>query len=259
MAIVRLTPRELRNAMEDDALSLQFQPQVHALSGTLRGVEAFVRWPHPAYGMLGPGDIIPLVEQGALHAAFDRWVLEAVCAQLVRWRQEAFDVHVVSVNLWAQTLRAPGAVDMVREVVRAADVDPRLVEIECPRTTLRDETLAEPARRLRALGLRTSSEELADPSVAERARDFDTLKVGYPVARDLFVEGSTGADAVRAIVAAAKAAGARVVADSVETPRQEAALVALGCDIVQGYLYGPEVSARELERLLAVGAKQGTG
>ncbi len=255
MAIVRLTPRELRNAIEDDALSLQFQPQVRATTGALVGVEAFVRWPHPAYGMLGPGDIIPLVEQGSLHVALDRWVLRAICAQLVRWRDDAFDVHVVSANIWAQTLRAPDVVEMVRGVIVPSGLAPRVIEIECPRTTLRDETLAEPARRLRGLGLRTSSEELGDPTVADRASDFDTLKVGYPVARDLFVEGSGSADAVRAIVAAAKAAGARVVADSVETPQQEAALVALGCDIVQGYLYGPEVSAAELRVLASAGEK----
>ncbi len=257
VAIVRLTPRELQRAIADGMLSLQFQPQVHAPSGALMGVEAFVRWPHPAYGVLGPGDIIPLIEQGGLHVDLDRWVLTAIADQLRRWRAEAFDVKVVSANVWAQTLRAPNVVDMVRDAVLAGDVDPSVLEIECPRTTLRDDTLAEPARRLRALGLRISSEEFGDPAVAERARDFDTLKIGYPVARELFAEGSASADAVRAIVSAAKMSGARVVADSVETPEQEGALVALGCEIVQGYLYGPEVSPGELRQLLATAAKQG--
>ncbi len=246
----------MRGAIEAGALSLQFQPQVHAPSGTLMGVEAFVRWPHPAYGLLGPGDIIPLIEQGSLHVAFDRWVLGAICAQLRKWRDEAFDAKVVSANLWAQTLRSPDVVDMVRDVVVRSGVEARQLEIECPKTTLRDQTLAEPARRLRALGVRTSSEELGDPAVADRARDYDTLKIGFPVVRDLSVQGSGSADQVRAIVSAATSVGARVVADSVETPEQEGALVALGCDIVQGYLYGPEVSGEELRKLAATGSKQ---
>ena len=256
MAIVRLTAREMRSAIDDGALTLQYQPQVHARTGTLVGVEAFVRWPHPAYGMLGPGDVLPLVEQGGLHVAFDRWVLTAICAQLRKWRDEAFEVAVVSANLWAQTLRSPDVVETVREVIMKSGVEARSIEIECPKTTLRDETLAEPARRLRVLGLRTSSEEFGDPAVADRARDYDTLKIGFPLARDLFAEGSTSADQVRAIVAAAKTTGARVVADSVETPEQEGALVALGCEVVQGFLYGPEVSADELKKLAATGAKQ---
>ena len=70
------------------------------------------------------------------------------------------------------------------------------------------------------------------------------------------VAGTSAPDAVSAIVAAGREAGARVVADSVETPEQENALMGFGCEIVQGYLYGPEVSAAELKLLAAVGAKR---
>lgn len=262
MAIVRLRPNDLRRAITDDALSLQFQPQVHAPTGRLVGAEAFVRWPHPSYGMIGPGDIIPLVEQGGFHVDFDRWVLTAVCAQVKRWNDEGFDVPVVSANLWAQTLRSPELADMLRDIVLASGVKASAVEIECPRGTVRDSALAEPARRLRVLGVRVASEEFGDPALADAARDFDTLKIGYPVARDL-ASGDAGArEAVEAIVNAAHIvrtttkAGVRVVADSVETPEQEDALVALGCDIVQGYLYGPEVSAAELRQLASMGAKR---
>ena len=112
------------------------------------------------------------------------------------------------------------------------------------------------ARRLRVLGVRVASEDFADPALAASARDFDTLKVGYPLVRDLEASGSSAAAAVTAIVGAARAVGARVVADSVETPEQEDALVVLGCDIVQGHLYGPEVSAAELRQLASAGAKR---
>ena len=72
MAIVRLRPEELKRALDEGALSLQFQPQVHVPSGKLVGVEAFARWPHPAHGMIGPSDIVPLLDQGSLHVEFDR-------------------------------------------------------------------------------------------------------------------------------------------------------------------------------------------
>ena len=63
MAVVRLRPADLRSALASDGTSLQYQVQVHVPSGTLAGVEAFVRWPHPLYGMVGPAEIVQLVIQ----------------------------------------------------------------------------------------------------------------------------------------------------------------------------------------------------
>ena len=259
MAIVRLRPGDLKRAIADGMLSLQYQPQVHAPTGKLVGAEAFVRWPHPAHGMIGPSDIIPLIEQGGFHVEFDRWVVTELCQQIRRWQDDGFEVPVVAANVWAHTLRSPGAVDLVRDAVIKTGAIASALEIECPRGTVGDESLAEPARRLRVLGVRVASEEFGDPALASAAADFDTLKIGYPVARELVIAGSASAGQVSAIVAAARAAGARVVADSVESPEQEDGLVALGCEIVQGYLYGPEVSAAELKQLAAVGAKATDG
>src|SRR6185503_8425680 len=105
------------------------------------------------------------------------------------------------------------------------------------------------------LGVRVATEELTDRTLAAAAGDFDTLKIGWPIVRELGIAGSKSGDAVAAVVDAARAAGARVVADSVELAEQEEALVALGCEVVQGYLYGPEVSGAELKTLAAVGVR----
>src|SRR5207249_297003 len=118
MAIVRLRPEELKRALDEGALSLQFQPQVHVPSGKLVGI--------------APGD----------------------------------------------------------------------VEIECPRGSVRDPLLAEPVQRIRALGVRIASEEFGDPAIADAASGFDTLKIGYPLARDLTLLGSESLEAVQAIVEA---------------------------------------------------------
>ena len=255
MAIVRLRPDDLRRAIAENSLSLQFQPQVYVPTGKLVGAEAFVRWPHPSYGMIGPSDIIPLVELGRFHAEFDRWVITALCEQIKRWDAEGFDVPIVAANLWSQTLRSPDVVEMVSKIVIASGVRADVVEIEVPNGTLRDPALAAAARRLRVLGVRVATEEMTDRALASAASDFDTLKIGYPIVRELGVAGSNSGDAVTAVIDAARSAGARVVADSVELEEQEEALVALGCEVVQGYLYGPEVSAAELKTLAAVGVR----
>jgi len=106
-------------------------------------------------------------------------------------------------------------------------------------------------QRIRALGVRIASEEFGDPAIADAASGFDTLKIGYPLARDLTLLGSESLEAVQAIVEAARVTGARVVADNVETKDQEDLLVQFGCEIVQGRLYGPEVAPDELKILLA--------
>ena len=251
MAIVRLRPEELKRALDENALSLQFQPQVHVPTGKLVGIEAFVRWPHPAHGMIGPSDIVPLLDQGSLHVEFDRWVLRALCAQVVAWRKEGVDVPLVAANVWTHTLQRPDVVDMVRDAIASSGIAPGDLEIECPRGSVRDPLLAEPVQNIRALGVRIASEEFGDPAIADAASGFDTLKIGYPIARDLPVLGTESLEAVQAIVEAAQITGARVVADSVETKDQEDLLVQFGCEIVQGRLYGPEVAADELKTLLS--------
>jgi EAL domain-containing protein (putative c-di-GMP-specific phosphodiesterase class I) len=251
MAIVRLRPEELKRALDEGALSLQFQPQVHVPSGKLVGIEAFARWPHPAHGMIGPSDIVPLLDQGSLHVEFDSWVLRAICAQLVTWRNEGVEVPIVAANLWTHTLQRPNVVEMVRDAIASSGFAPSVIEIECPRGSVRDPLLAEPVQRIRALGVRIASEEFGDPAIADAASGFDTLKIGYPIARDLPILGTESLEAVQAIVEAALAAGARVVADSVETKDQEDLLVQFGCEIVQGRLYGPEVAPNELKTLLS--------
>src|SRR5437762_3369341 len=177
MAIVRLRSTDLKDALETSALSLHYQPQVEIKTGKLAGVEAFVRWPHAVHGMLGPSDIIPIVEQAGLHVEFDRWVIGAICRQAKRWRTDGVPVPVVAANVWSEALRRPDALRLV----------------------------------------------------------------------DAF---AANADAIRAVVAEAKRTGGRVVADSVESVQQEEALASLGVEIVQGYLYGPEVTPAELRTLI---------
>lgn len=251
MAIVRLRPEELKQALDEGALSLQFQPQVHVPTGKLVGIEAFARWPHPAHGMIGPSDIVPLLDQGSLHVEFDRWVLRAISAQILAWRNDGLPVPLVAANLWTHTLQQPDVVEMVRDAIGSSGVAASDIEIECPRGSVRDPLLAEPVQRIRGLGVRVASEEFGDPAIADAASGFDTLKIGYPIARDLPVLGTESLEAVQAIVEAARVTGARVVADSVETKDQEDLLVQFGCEIVQGRLYGPEVAADELKTLLS--------
>src|SRR5438034_6422162 len=132
MPFVRLRSADLKQALESGALSLHYQPQVVIATGKLAGVEAFVRWPHPAYGMVGPSDIIPLVDQAGLHVEFDRWVVGAICRQARQWRKDGVTVPIVAANVWAQTLRRPDALRLM-DALAETGADPKTIELECPR------------------------------------------------------------------------------------------------------------------------------
>src|SRR5687768_3720210 len=138
MAIVRLRPEELKKALDEGALSLQFQPQVHVPTGRLVGIEAFARWPHPAHGMIGPSDIVPLLDQGSLHVEFDRWVLRAISAQILAWRNDGVTVPLVAANLWTHTLQQPDVVEMVRDAIGSSGIGPGYVARARRRARVRD-------------------------------------------------------------------------------------------------------------------------
>jgi EAL domain-containing protein (putative c-di-GMP-specific phosphodiesterase class I) len=245
VAIVRPRPADLKQALETGALSVHYQPQVEIETGKLVGVEAFVRWPHPVYGMLGPSDIIPVVEQAGLHVEFDRWVIGAICHQAKKWRAAGVPVPVVAANVWSESLRRPDALRLI-DALAEAGVDPRTIELECPRGSTVDPDLTKALVAIQALGVRLASEDYAAGARPRWILSFDTLKVPYPMTRDHVAN----ANPIRAVVAEAKRIGARVVADSVESLEQEEALASLGVEFVQGYLYGPEVTPEELRTLI---------
>jgi EAL domain-containing protein (putative c-di-GMP-specific phosphodiesterase class I) len=245
VAIVRLRSSDLKQALDAGALSLHYQPQVYIKTGKLAGVEAFVRWPHAVYGMIGPGDIIPLVEQAGLHVEFDRWVVGAICRQAKAWRAEGVDVPIVAANIWTETLRWPDALRLM-EALAETGADPKTIELECPRGSTLDRALTKALVAIQALGVRLASEEQATGARPPWILNFDTLKIPYPISRD----HGANAKAISAVVAEAMKIGARVVADSVESAEQAEALGALGVEIMQGYLYGPEIMPAELRTLI---------
>ena len=245
MAIVRLRPADLELALETGALTVHYQPQVEIKTGTLVGVEAFVRWPHTVHGMIGPSDIVPLVDQAGLHVEFDRWVIGAICRQAKKWRAGGVPVPVVAANVWSETLRRRDALRLI-DALAETGVDPRTIELECPRGSTVDPELTKALVAIQALGVRLASEEYATGARPRWILSFDTFKIPYPISRDHVAN----AGAIVAAVAEARRTGARVVADSVESVEQEEALASLGVEIVQGYLYGPEVAPAELQTLM---------
>ncbi|RKR90790.1 diguanylate cyclase/phosphodiesterase with PAS/PAC sensor(s) [Micromonospora pisi] len=239
-------------ALERGEFTVDYQPIVALTDGSLRAVEALVRWRHPELGLLGPDQFIGLAEETGLIIRLGRWVLHQACAYGSRWRREFPDTRlVVSVNLAVRQANDPGVVDMVAEVLRDTGFPAELLQLEITESAVMA-TGGEPVRSLRrlaALGVRLAIDDFGTgySNLAYLRRlPIHSLKLAAP-----FVEGIRSGDAlalvderiVDALVRLAHALGLSVTAEAVETARQADRLRALNCDTGQGLFYGAPVAA----------------
>jgi diguanylate cyclase (GGDEF)-like protein len=252
-AVERLAlSRDLKHAIEFDALELVYQPVVDMGSGRARGVEALARWTHPVRGPVGPDVFIPLAEQSGLIVPLGRRVLERACADLPALRVGLDEPNmVVSVNLSAAELLAPGLPEHVLHCTRAAGITPGSLIIEITESQLMSDLDAAVARlhELKALGAHLALDDFGTGySSLAYLRNFpvDALKVDRAFVHEVADPDSDDHALVRAIISLGRTLDLRVVAEGIETEDQRRELKRLGCDRGQGYLFSRPLPASEL-------------
>ncbi|MEH1128766.1 putative bifunctional diguanylate cyclase/phosphodiesterase [Micromonospora sp. CPCC 206061] len=248
-------------ALEHDQFTVEYQPIV-SFDGTLRAVEALVRWRHPELGTLPPDRFIGLAEETGLIVRLGRWVLEQACAQGAAWHREFPEARlVVSVNLAVRQARAPGIVEEVARVLRDTGLPADLLQLELTESAVMP-TAGEPVHSLRGLastGVRIAIDDFGTgySNLAYLRRlPIHALKLAGPFIEGLrsggVVDSASLADEriVDALVRLAHALGLTVTAEAVETTEQAELLRALGCDTGQGLLFGAPVPAQAITPLL---------
>jgi predicted signal transduction protein with EAL and GGDEF domain len=259
--------QELARGIARDELVLRFQPKIEAVGGRLVGVEALVRWIHPARGELPPSAFLDLAEDSGLIVDIDRWVIAQACAQLARWDRGGTFVPQIAVNISAQTLEACPLDEHVAAALTISGVSPHRLELEITETELMTNPAMTAARLelIRALGVRLAVDDFGTgySSLAYlKSFRFDTLKIDRSFVIDLTVTEpdvvAAGRAIVHSIIRLADGLGLAVVAEGVETEMQRDALVELGCSHIQGYLYSAPISDVELQ-LFARQANNGGG
>ena len=241
--------RELRQALTNDELELHFQPKVDARSGKVTAAEALIRWRHPTRGLVMPGDFLPLAERSGLIGPLGNWVIEAACKQARAWRDKGLRMRV-AINLSAHQMRQDDIVDRINLALQTHRIHPALLTCEITESAAMEDTMAtqETFRRLGELGTHLSIDDFGTgySSLSYlRQLPAEELKIDASFVKD--VDTSPDARAiVDAVVKLAHALGLKVVAEGVETPRQQRALVELGCDELQGFLFAKPMTARAL-------------
>jgi diguanylate cyclase (GGDEF)-like protein len=226
-------------AVDQDQFQLHYQPRVDAGSGVLLSMEALLRWPHPAVGMIPPGDFIPLAESSGLIVQIGELVIDKACAQLAAWRAAGLALVPVSINVSAKQFARGGVMHHLQAALNLHAVPPSLIEVELTESAMmgeQDEVVAELAA-IRALGIKLHVDDFgtgySSLSQLQRLR-MDVLKVDRAFTAELD-RSSEGRVFFQAIVSMAHALGMSVVAEGVETAAQLAILRELQCNEVQGY------------------------
>ncbi len=246
---------ELRRALDLGELELWYQPQISVSRRQVVGMEALIRWRHPLRGVLLPMTFIPVAEEAGLIARISDWVLEQSCLQLARWRGEGFDYLRVSVNLSPRDFDRADVVDRVLATLHRHRVPPQGLEIEITENLLmrEAESVADAVKRLRDSGVRVSIDDFGT-----RYANFaylqkyavTSLKLDQSFVRDLTV-AHPYSPIIVAIVGIARGFDLHLIAEGVENKLQRDVLLGLGCNEMQGHLFGAALEASQASALLS--------
>ncbi|QJQ95999.1 MULTISPECIES: bifunctional diguanylate cyclase/phosphodiesterase [Halomonadaceae] len=247
---------DLRAALATGSqLELHYQTQHRLVDGALVGMEALLRWRHPEYGMISPGDFIPLAERHGLMTSLGGWVVEQAIAQLASWRQIGMPMVTVWVNISAMQLIQGDLEARLASALSKYQVSASLLGLELTESVLLDDRAGDIYPRmeaLRALGHQIAIDDFGTgySSLSYLKRlPIDKLKLDRAFIRSLPGD-SADAAIVSAVLAIARGLELEVIAEGVETQEQCNFLSENGCPIVQGFLFSRPIPVQELEAQL---------
>ena len=246
---------ELRQSMRDGDFVLYYQPQVGP-DGLMLGVEALVRWQHPARGLVFPDEFIAQAEESGLILQLGQWVIETACVQLAKWAERAQTSHLrIAVNVSVRQFRHPDFVDMVMATIRRVGINANKLELELTESLLAtgmEVTIAK-MDLLKKAGVTLS---IDDFGIGYSALSYlkhlplDQLKIDRLFVKDILSDPNDAAIA-RTIIGLAQSLGLGVVAEGVETTEQRDMLRRFGCDSYQGHLFCKALPIGPLELFMS--------
>jgi EAL domain-containing protein (putative c-di-GMP-specific phosphodiesterase class I) len=245
---------ELRTAIEQQQLTLHYQIQVNSQARPV-GVEVLARWHHPQHGMIPPTEFIPLSEETGLIVPLGLWVLEQACKQLSIWQEsQLMRDMVLAVNLSARQLHETDFVTQIQRILTETGANPAKLKLELTESSVLtniDESISK-MLELQLLGIRFAIDDFGTghSSLQYLKRlPLDQIKIDQSFVRDIATDPND-AVIVKTIISMSEAMGLNVIAEGVETPAQREFLIANGCHVFQGHLFGAAVTLAEFENLV---------
>lgn len=243
----------LRRALERDELLVYYQPQLDIASGRIVGAEALVRWQDPEKGMIMPERFIHIAEETGLIISLGEYVLRSACRQARAWSDAGLPPLRLAVNLSPRQFAHPDLGGQIMGVLQDTGFDPTCLELEITESALMSEggEAAILLQQLKTMGLCLAIDDFGTGySSLSYLRNFplDTLKIDKSFVRDI-PHHRDDMEIATAIIELAHILGFTVLAEGVENESQLGFLRQHGCDLYQGFIFSPPVTASEFAAL----------
>ena len=249
----QFTTEDLRRALEQNELTLHYQPKVDLKTGTISGAEALSRWIHPTRGNVSPAQFIRVAEESGLILAFGAWVFSEACTQARAWADAGRDAKTMTVNVSARQFQSRDFLDGLFETLRKTGLNPEFLELDVSERVL----MSDPGRAalllktLRDRGVQVSADNFGtgNSSLSSmRNLPLNALKIDRSIVRQITtVPGGTAT--VEAIIDMGRSLDLRVIAQGVETADDLEFLWEHDCDEAQGNFFSRPVPPDRLTRL----------
>jgi diguanylate cyclase (GGDEF)-like protein/PAS domain S-box-containing protein len=245
-----LIEAKLRHALENEELTLHYQPIVAVDTRAVQGLEALLRWQPSGSNSIPPSTFVQVAEQCGLIVPISVWVLKKACLEAASWRQRypADPPLYASINISSKHFSHAGFIGHVKDALEESAVDPRCITIELTESLAMNDVAAteQTMSQLRTLGVNLSIDDFGTGySSLSYLRRFpvDTLKIDQSFVKTMDAENYA---IVKTIIGLARNLELKVVAEGVETPNQHQLLALAGCGFAQGYLFAEPMPAKNV-------------
>ena len=241
----------MERGLEEEQFQVFYQPKHEAVTEKIVGAEALVRWNHPEYGFMSPGQFIPLFEKNGFIVKLDIFILEQVCKDICHWQQEGIPVVPISVNVSRRDFMEPGCIENQYKIIERYKIDPSLLHMEVTES-MYSENLDIIITQLKETQNRGYMIEMDDFGSGYSSLGMlssfplDILKLDISFVRNI----KSNEIIIENVIKMAHRMGLLTVAEGVEDADQLKRLKALGCDYIQGFYFSHPLPAKQFELYL---------
>ena len=253
--VPRFSLDDINQAFDNNEFCFYLQPKCNAETGAIVGAEALVRWNHPEYGLVSPGEFIPLLERESMVTRFDLFIWRSVCEMLSRWDGEGRNLVPVSVNVSMTDIESIDVARVLGDLLDRFSIDARLLQVEITESAIAHnmDVVEETIRDLHARGIAVLMDDFGSAySSLNMLKDInvDAIKLDMKFV-DLNADNAAkGLKIIESVIDMAYQLRLSIIAEGVQTAEQVSKLRELGCMYIQGYYFYRPLTVGKMEDLL---------
>lgn len=253
--VPRFSLDDINQAFDNNEFCFYLQPKCNAETGAIVGAEALVRWNHPEYGLVSPGEFIPLLERESMVTRFDLFIWRSVCEMLSRWDGEGRNLVPVSVNVSMTDIEAIDVARVLGDLLDRFSIDARLLQVEITESAIAHnmDVVEETIRDLHARGIAVLMDDFGSAySPLNMLKDInvDAIKLDMKFV-DLNADNAAkGLKIIESVIDMAYQLRLSIIAEGAQTAEQVSKLRELGCMYIQGYYFYRPLTVGKMEDLL---------